>query len=266
MKRTVAALTAVAGLAGFANAQFVEIVPSMSEVNVAEGPVTVDFSMYFDNDGLGEFDLGAAGVQTFFGWAGMNGVFTSTGGTFQVVAETDDDAAGGVIATPFGPATIDETNWFGRAPGIAAVNGSDGFIDGFGVVANIATGANGSGGSFRFGNVAPNYEVSGDGQTLSFLGGVGIQGAQSPTAVGGTNQDTSGRVEVFRGQISFDEGDVGMQDIDFEGLASFFIESGLTGFTSFGLDNAGGAVNVIIPTPASAVLLGLGGLAMRRRR
>ena len=91
MKRTVAALTAVAGLAGFANAQFVDIVTSASEVDVSGGAVTVDFSMYFDNDGLSAFDLGAAGVQNFFGWAGMNGVFTSTAGTFIANAESDDE-------------------------------------------------------------------------------------------------------------------------------------------------------------------------------
>lgn len=264
MKRSVIAVAAVAGLASAANAQVFDIVMSETTVDVSGGAAQVEFAMFFDTLGATEIDAGGAGFQPFFGWAGLNGVFSATGGSFQLIAETDDDAAGGTVSTPFGAGAIAPTDWFGRAPGTAAVNGSDGEVPPFGTVADLAFGTDGSGGSFRFGNAEPNYEVRDGGLTLGFTSGA-ISGAQAPAAVGGTGQDTSPRIEVFRGVIQFDENDVGIQDIDFVGLASFFIESGLSGFTSVGLANQGGTVEVV-PTPASLALLGLGGLAANRRR
>lgn len=266
MKRTVIAVAAVAGLAAAANGQVFDIVTDTAVADVSGGAVVVNFSLYLDTLGNETgLDVGGTDLVDFFGWAGINGVFNSTAGSFIANQETDDDAAGGTISTPFGAGTIADSGWFGRRPGTAAVNGSDGEVPPFGTVADLAFGTDGSDGSFRFGNSSGVVEVRNGGLTLGGEGGTTISGAQSPTAVGGSNQDTSSRIEVFRGQISFDENDVGEQDINFDGLASFFIEPALSGFTSFAFGNTGGGVSVV-PTPASIALLGLGGLAAGRRR
>ncbi|MEM9065337.1 MAG: PEP-CTERM sorting domain-containing protein [Planctomycetota bacterium] len=259
MKSTVAALIAVAGVATAANAQIFDIVVDRDCVNVGE---TVNFSLYLDSQGATSIDTGGAGLAPFEGWAGINGVFRTTGGSFNLVEETDDDAAGGAVFFGTIEGSVAPTDWVGRRPGVAAVNGSVATFPGIGDVPGN-TSVDGSDGSFRFSNIAPNYEVRDGGLTLGTDGGGNISGAQSATVVGGSNQDTAERIEVFRGSVTFDtEGD---QTISFDGLGSFFIDADLNSFTSVSFQNSGGAVKVI-PAPASVAMLGLGALAAGRRR
>ncbi|MEM9065336.1 MAG: hypothetical protein AAGB51_07580 [Planctomycetota bacterium] len=266
MKRTVITLAAVAGFAAAANAQVFDIQVSSGVADVSGGPVTIDFSLWLDTQGNETgIDVGGAELVDFFGWSGINGVFRTTAGSFNAEAETDSDAAGGTVLFGAFPGTVAATDWRGRRPGIAAVNGSDAdFGPPFGIIGGQIS-DNGNDGSFRFSNVSGDQEVRDGGLTLGTAGGENISGAQSPTAVGGSGQNTDSRIEVFRGSVTFDAGDEGLQTISFDGLGSFFVEAGLTGFTSVALSSIGGEVNVV-PTPASVALLGLGGLAAARRR
>ncbi|MEM9065335.1 MAG: hypothetical protein AAGB51_07575 [Planctomycetota bacterium] len=263
--KNVIALAAVAGIAAAANGQVFDIVPSTNVADVSGGPVTVDFSLWLDTQGNETgIDVGGAELVDFFAWSGINGVFRTTAGSFNAEAETDNDAAGGTVLFGAFPGTVAATDWRGRRPGIAAVNGSDAdFGPPFGVIGGQIS-DNGNDGSFRFSNTSAMQEVRDGGLTLGTVDG-NIAGAQSPTAVGGSGQNADSRIEVFRGSITFDAGDEGLQTISFDGLGSFFVEAGLTGFTSFGFNSIGGEVNVV-PTPASVALLGLGGLAAGRRR
>ncbi|MEM9065320.1 MAG: hypothetical protein AAGB51_07500 [Planctomycetota bacterium] len=255
------ALLTVVGLATSSQAQVFEIVCSPASPDVSSGPVVVNFSLFLNTQGNETgIDVGGTELVDFYGWSGFNGVFRATGGTFNIENETDDDASGGTVLFGAFEGTVSATDWRGRRPGIASVNGSDAdFGPPFGIIGGQIS-DNGNDGSFRFSNVSGELEVRDGGLTLGTVGGGNISGAQSPTAVGGTGQITDSRIEIFRGSITYDESDAGTQSIIFDGLASFFVEPGLTGFTSVALPT------IKIPSPSVLGALVFAGLGVRRRR
>ncbi|MEM9065318.1 MAG: hypothetical protein AAGB51_07490 [Planctomycetota bacterium] len=228
-----AAVLAAAGLASGAHAQVFEIVPDQGIVDVTSGPVDVMFSLYIDSQGAPLIDLGGAGLQPFSGWSSFTGSFGATGGEFQAVTE-------GVTDSSLGP-------WMGRRPGSVA-------------------GVDGSFGSFRFANLPAfgQQVVMNGGLTLTGAAGA-LSGGQKQTVLGGTGQNNSGRLEVFRGVIRFDDSDLGDQQITFAGNAGFFLDPTFLTTASTSLASTGGAVSVV-PAPGAVVLMSAGGLAIARRR
>lgn len=227
------ALASGLGLASATNAQTIEVVPDQAVVDVSGGAVDVMFSLYLDNDGLPAFDLGPAGIKAFFGWSSFSGTFGATAGEFQAMAE--------------GPTDTSLGSWMGRRPG--SVMGLDGSM-----------------GSFRFANLASfgSQLVSNGGLTLGSMVGP-LSGGQKQTVLGGTGQNNSGRIEVFRGMIRFDDTDLGEQQIDFVGTAGFFTDPSFLTTASSAFETSAGSVRVI-PAPGVVALIGAGAIAIGRRR
>jgi len=285
--RSVIVAAAGAALAvSAANAQFFDIEVDQAVIDLNNGAnQVVNFSLYLDiGSQTTGIDVGANEPQDFFGWSNWSGMFNLSGsGSFIANQESDSDAQGGTQQTAFGEAIYPTVGWFGRAPGSFAEGGSIGVLGPNSIAPGTlvqTSGDAGSDGSYRFAaGLDPLYAVTPDGKTLFNANGqVGtglIQGGQAPTVVGGENQNTDNRVEVFRGQVSFayTEGDIsefvallGEADIDFTGGASFYIDDTLnvgTGLPS--MSNIGGLITVV-PAPSAVAMLGLGGLVAGRRR
>lgn len=285
-RSVIVAAAGAALAASAANAQFFDIEVDQAVIDLNNGAnQVVNFSLYLDIGGQTTgIDVGGGNVVDFFGWAGYEGSFALNGvGSFVANQETGDDAQGGTEQTAFGEAIYPTVGWFGRAPGALAEDGSIGVLGPSSVAPGTpvsGSSAAGSDGSFRFAAGGdPVYAVSMDGKSLfnanGQLGSIVFSGAQAPTAVGGENQNTDGRVEVFRGQVSFayTEGDInsfvamlGSADIDFAGTGNIFIDSALNNIAGgLGIDNSGGLIQVV-PAPSAVAMLGLGGLIAGRRR
>ena len=236
MKNVAIALTAVAGLAAGAHGQAFEVVITTP----ANGPditpgvpdylpgTTIEYSIYMDN-GLGS----GGGFTNFFGWASFAGR-TDGPGTHNLPDELS------------GTQNTTSDIWEGRRP--PATFGFPG----------------GAAGGFRF--AAQTYTAIPNG--LEGAGGLAYEGLAASTPLGGFQQDGSPRLEVFRGSFV---GDVeGVFDLDFNPVdAAYFADAGFNTTVigaSNDMDSLSAAYAVGIPAPASLALLGLGGLAARRRR
>lgn len=252
MKTTALAVLAVAGCAGVANAQAfydVQVTDFFSGTPVSVIDVrSTDFvqvSVYLDRNGST-----AGFFNSFTGWSQFAGqMATSTGDWF-----VDESQA------VFGQAQTSTNDlWLGRRPTTETFYPS------------------GAAGGFRY-----NSETYSTGGGL--LGGSSngnFEGITAASALGGFQQDTSDRLEVFRAILDFASlplyqgpggGLIGTDEIvvniDYLAAATqIFIDPqfNISRFVTAEMDG-GNASLTLVPTPASMALLGLGGLAVGRRR
>jgi len=229
--------TALGGSAALASGQVAEVVVTDQTFSASTGQSEIRFSLFLDTEGLTELEIGDGSSLPFNAWTLFTGVFESTAGSFIATTERASDQ------TTTG-------DWFGRRPPT---------MPGFST-------NTGDFGAFRFTNGQKGLQqVRNGGLTLGSPDGP-IDGAQEPSQIGGIGQDRSSRLEVFRGLASFDvTTEIGLQTISFNGLASFFFDEGLTGFTTPAQLRMQSATFLVIPSPAAALLLA-GGLTRRRRR
>ncbi|MEM1329169.1 MAG: PEP-CTERM sorting domain-containing protein [Planctomycetota bacterium] len=234
------ALIAVAGIAGAANAQLIDVVVNGGQnVEFADeaSATVVNVSLYLDRDGAtgGFFD-------SFAGWSTFGGIFTADGGTFGAGTESAAETTGVNPFAPDGP----DTWTFGRRPGgVAGLNN----------------------GSFRYPNASTNTQGYEGGSTMELAGGGNFEGFQAGASLGNNFPDAAERIEVFRATIDFTGVAAGTYSIDFL-ASSLAIGFGSLDAARSVVDGASvsGATVTIVPAPASAALLGLGGLAAARRR
>ncbi len=173
-----------------------------------------------------------AGFTAFVGWASFAGR-TLAPGTHNLPAELSTDGN-----TP-------DTGWEGRRP------------------PSISAFPGGSGGGFRFS--AQTYTAISNG--LEGNGGLAYEGLAASAPLGGFNWDDSPRLEVFRGSFSADV--EGFWEVEFVAVdGSYFNESthSVTVIGAASLMESVTAEYNVIPAPGALALLGLGGLAIRRRR
>ncbi|MEM1329170.1 MAG: PEP-CTERM sorting domain-containing protein [Planctomycetota bacterium] len=235
--KTAIALVALAGAASAANAQFVEVlVNGSSDANLANGEA-VEVSLYLDRDGATDGFFAA-----FSGWSTFGGTFGSDAGTWQGFTENASELTG---INPFA-ADGPDTWTLGRRPGGVAGLGN---------------------GAFRYPNAATNTLTYQGGSTLELDGGGNFEGFQAGAALGNNFPDSSERIEVFRAVLDFTGVAAGTYSVDFL-ISSLQIGSGSLDAARSVVDGADvrGATVTIVPAPASAALLGLGGLAAARRR
>jgi len=171
-----------------------------------------------------------AGFTSFAGWSSFAG-FTSAVGTHNLPVETISQTSGGA--------------WEGRRPPSTA---------GF---------PGGSAGGFRF---SPQAYTAIPNGLAGATAANAYEGLAASVPLGGFLQDSSPRLEVFRGSFFADV--VGTWVLDFDAVdAAYFLPGFST--TVIGVQNSMGHnpdTYTVTPAPASLALLGLGGLAARRRR
>ncbi|MEM1329168.1 MAG: hypothetical protein AAGG07_01270 [Planctomycetota bacterium] len=241
MKSTLT-LIALAGITGTANAQLIDIrldgekwlIP-VSETDIS----SVSLSIWLDRESATDgFFADFAGGSTCGGIRPTDG---RPAGAFIGGTESATEVTGSNPFAPDGPNT-----WtLGRRPGgVAGLNN----------------------GSFRYPNASTNVFSYEGGSTMEFAGGGNFEGFQAGPSLGNNFPDTADRIEVFRATIDFSGIAAGIYDVD-------FIASSLA--IGFGdLDTARPIVDLAtvsgarfgIPTPGTAALLSLAGLAAARRR
>lgn len=252
MKTTALAVLAVAGCAGVANAQAfydVQVTDFFSGVQVSEIDISstdfVQVSVYLDRNGSTD-----GFFNSFTGWSQFAGQMATSSGEWFV----DESQA------VFGQAQTSTNDlWLGRRP-----TSSTFFPPG-------------ASGGFRYN--AETYVLGGGGTVLGGTSNGNFEGITAAAALGGFNFDASDRLEVFRAILDFSSlplaangGLLGVEsiqvDIDYLAAATqIFIDPGfnISRFVTANMDG-GSASLTIVPTPASVALLGLGGLAVGRRR
>lgn len=237
------AVTVVCAFCAVANAQFVEVVPSDDIVYVGQGPVTVEYQVFLDNEDLDTIDTGPAGIQSFFGWQALRGQMYSTAGLFQTPTENSDDVSSAI--------------WEGRRPPSQTIIDDPGGLFG----------------SFRWPQVASSVWAASDRNENFFelystsLGwSTESDGAMRAAQQFGTSLNLSGRVEVFRGSITLSDEDIpfgsdsGLAQITFEGLVWFYIEPSLFGFTAIDTDSilSFGAIDGLVEVRPGSVIIDAG--------
>lgn len=246
MKTTALAVLAVAGCAGVANAQaFYDVQVSSSVIDITTDSPFVEVSIFLDRNGSTD-----GFFNSFQGWSQFAGQLTTSDGTWFV----DEAAAFGGQAQ-----TSTNDNWLGRRP------------------TDNTFFPPGTSGSFRY--AGESYNLTDGGNTLGGGSNGNFEGITAPTALGGFNQDSSERLEVFRAILDI-SGAIPLHEdgnlVDAEYIVSIdylaaatqvFIDAGFNTSRFVTGDMGGGSASItIVPTPASAALLGLGGLAATRRR
>ncbi|MEM7755640.1 MAG: hypothetical protein AAF297_08390 [Planctomycetota bacterium] len=254
--KNIIAIAALAGLATAASAQNVDAggatlarvlasvngSPASDTVVPADGD-TVDIEIILDaTDYTGDF----------FAWQQYNFNVTLTGdagtveaGQINVPSESPTDTADSL--TPFGNQPASNANGFnGRRPGFGAFSGSN------------------NGGS-RFGPGAA--DTANDGELTSVAGGGSIGGRQQAFT---TPEDNFGisvdpQYAAFRFSFVYEAAD-GIVTVDLADVVLNAYNSDVSADSDFISNFAIAPAIVGIPAPASAALLGLGGLAAARRR
>lgn len=266
MKNTALALIAVAGFAGVANAQaLVDVTVNGLKTDV----VDVNDSFQFVEVRLQRNGSTAADWANFTAFSQFSGQLATSGGPaafllndpgFGLTDIESDTILGGTVQT----STND--NWLGRRPQ------SESFFPG------------GSAGGFRFASETYSQNLTASGSTLSgSSAGGNFDGITNAGVNGGFLTDVSEDLAVFRVFLDLRfiprnaagrlEGTDSISiSIDFllNSLGIYVDGAAGTGHntTRFVTDETAvsGATLIITPAPASAALLGLGGLAATRRR
>lgn len=233
MKSTIIAIAALAGTAGMANAQaFFEVFvngAATTEVDLNNaGEEIVDVSVYLDRNGdTREF------FSSFTAWSQFGGSLTHEAVSATGWETPDEETVG-----DRGGANADL--WEGRRPPAFPVPG-------------------GSAGGFRF--AAANY--TNDGAELGNIAGIAAS-----SALGGFQHDTSERIEIFRATLDLTGANAAAYNVTWvNGLTQIFIDAGFNIERSVFEEMSSNEARItVVPTPATASLLGLGGLAAMRRR
>jgi|GEM_PF-1159987 len=229
--RTTLALTVCVGFAATAQAQCFEMVLNTPSNLPGPGP-----SKHYQLGSLVEYSLYldntlGPGFSSFYGWSSFAG-FISAPGTLVPPVETATQTSGGA--------------WEGRRPPTTV---------GF---------PGGSAGGFRF---SPQTYTAIPNGLAGALPGTPFEGLAASTPLGGFLQDPSPRLEVFRGSIIVDV--VGTFSMVFNPVDAAFFKDASYSTTEIGVQgfmSSEGAPYDVSPAPASFALLGLAGLATRRRR
>jgi len=226
MKNVAIALTVVAGLAAGANAQSFDLV--VTSTGSQAGDYLPGETINYSVFMDNTIGIGA---MPFYGWASFAGKTTGTG-IHTMPNESPLDQ------------TFPDSGWEGRRPA------SNMAFDG------------GTNGGFRF--VPQFYGVAPD--MLEGMGGVNYEGLAASMLLGGFGFDESPRLEVFRGSLIAT--DQGMHDLMFQAAdAAYFADPGhMTTISAGPLMGSQGDTFTVVPAPGSLALLGMGTLAMRRRR
>lgn len=172
------------------------------------------------------------------------------------------------IAAVAGIATAATAQSFSLVPSAASINEGDSYtvdlvmsapagfsaIAGFEIVITVDNGTISNASLAAFLNTAPNVVVAGN--TVTFGGG------QLPAAFGGGNAGTTlASFQVDGATAGFSNG----SSAQGSAAPQWFSDAGGFAGTEFQASYGGSSVEVV-PTPAAAALLGLGGLVAARRR
>ena len=244
--KNIIAIAALAGLATAASAQNVDAGGATLARVVADNATPADGDTVTIDVILDATDY----TGDFFAWQQYNFNVTLTGdagtveaGQINVPAESPVDVA--PSETPFGSQGAAE-NFEGRRPGFQAFSGSN------------------NGGS-RFGPGAA--DTANDGELTSAAGGGSIGGRQqsftTPEDNFGINVDR--QYGAFRFSFVYEAAD-GIVTVDLADLVLNAYNSDASADSDFISNFAIAPAIVGVPAPASAALLGLGGLAAARRR
>jgi len=226
MKNVAIAITAVAGLTAGANAQVFDMVITSPADPSNLAPGALVEYSLYLDNTQG------AGFSSFFGWSSFAG-FTSAPGTHILPVETATQTSGGA--------------WEGRRPPTTV---------GF---------PGGSAGGFRFSPQA--YTAIPDGLAGANAGSA-YEGLAASVPLGGFLQDGSPRLEVFRGSFNAPVA-AGTYNLTFNSVDAAYFQTSTFDTTVIGVASMMGnndASYTVVPGPASLALLGIGGLAARRRR
>jgi len=252
MKNAIA-LIALAGVAAAANAQIDAGGAALARVEARVGGALVNPGEAVADGALVTVDVVLDATNyagAFFAWQQYNFNVTLSGdagvveaGQINIPAESPVQVAPSL--TPFGPQGGTD-NWEGRRPGFQAFSGSN------------------NGGS-RFGPGAADTAL--DGLLTSTAGGGTIGGRQqsftTPEDNFGINVDP--QYGAFRFSFVYEEAD-GVVTVDLSDVVLNVYNSDTSADNDF-LSNFSITPAIIgIPAPASAALLGLGGLVATRRR
>lgn len=197
--------------------------------------VLVNGSAAFETDTPGQVEISivlnrngstAGEYASFAGFSQFGGDLNSTVGTFAAVSEGSETSGDA---------------WLGRRP-----PSTPGF-------------PGGGGGGFRFNPATPG--------TASGGSITGIAGNQASTALGGFLQDGSETIEVYRATLDLSGAAVGTYSVDFAATLIQVFSGGFAIDRAVLNDTALNSARITVtPTPATAALLGLGGIAAGRRR
>lgn len=243
--KTTFALAAVAGFAAAASAQAIYVtasntLPADGELVTLE--VVLDATDYTDAFGAwvgASFDIAASSTGTGLTAAAVGG-------------RTEGPGDSAIANTQSGPFGINGT-WGGRRP-----PGFPGFPPG-------------TGGSFRFGSAGTGTPVTQEngGELLLTTAFGQIEATQSPVSAPtfNANADVSRVISIYRFTFQY-ANDMGLVTFTPTQIASMGIYPSLANSASVFVQTQASVsgVTIGIPTPASAALLGLGGLVATRRR
>ena len=224
--RTTLALTVCVGIAASAHAQVFEMVIHTPPNDGANYALSTPIEYSLYLD-----NSQGPGFSSFFGWSSFAG-FVSAPGTHFGPVEGALDTSGGA--------------WVGRRPPSTA---------GF---------PGGSAGGFRF---SPQTYTPIPNGLAGTSAGMAFEGLAASTPLGGFLQDPSPRLEVFRAAFVADS--AGTHTLGFNAVDAAFFNTASYNTTQIGVQsfmNSVGASYTVTPTPGSLALLGLAGLATRRRR
>jgi len=226
MKNVAIAITAVAGLAAGANGQAFDMVIT-STGSLGGEYVPGELVTY----SLYLDNTIGAGFADFVGWSSFAGR-TEAPGVHNLPVEGALDASGGA--------------WEGRRP--PAIAGFPG----------------GSGGGFRFAGQVYTAFANG----LEGNGGQAYEGLAASAPLGGFQWDDSPRLEVFRGSFAAPMIE-GTYEAEFVAVDAAYFNESTHSNTVIGVASQMASLTgeyIVSPAPGSLALLGLSGLAIRRRR